>query len=59
LNPNLPNLEEEIKYRENLLDIVITNYKMGKALNKEFYDVNMNDFEEGDTAEEGEILEEK
>ncbi|MEY3198861.1 MAG: hypothetical protein RJA13_819, partial [Bacteroidota bacterium] len=59
LNPNLPNLEEEIKYRENLLDIVITNYKMGKSLNKEFYDVNMNDFEEGDTAEEGEILEEK
>lgn len=43
LNPNLPNLEEEIKYRENLLDIVITNYKMGKAMNKEFYDVNMND----------------
>ena len=42
-----------------MLDIVITNYKMGKALNKEFYDVNMNDFEEGDTAEEGEILEEK
>lgn len=46
LNPNLPNLEEEIKYREKLLDIVITNYKMGKALNKEFYDVNMNNFNE-------------
>ncbi|MEY3438522.1 MAG: hypothetical protein RL265_1107, partial [Bacteroidota bacterium] len=59
LNPNLPNLEEEIKYRENLLDIVITNYKMGKALNKEFYDVNMNDFEEVEMAEEGEILEDK
>lgn len=53
LNPNLPNLEEEIKYRENLLDIVITNYKMGKALNKEFYDVNMNNYEE--EAEEGEL----
>jgi antitoxin component YwqK of YwqJK toxin-antitoxin module len=59
LNPNLPNLEEEIKYRENLLDIVITNYKMGKALNKEFYDVNMNDFEEEEMVEEGGILEEK
>jgi antitoxin component YwqK of YwqJK toxin-antitoxin module len=57
LNPNLPNLEEEIKYRENLLDIVITNYKMGKALNKEFYDVNMNNYEE--ESEEGEIIEEE
>ncbi len=46
LNPNLPNLEEEIKYREKLLDIVITNYHMGKALNKEFYDVNLNNFDE-------------
>ena len=46
LNPNLPDLEEEIKYREKLLDIVITNYKMGKALNKEFYDVNLNTYEE-------------
>lgn len=44
LNPNLPDLEEEIKYRENLLDIKITNYKLGKALNKQFYDVNMNKF---------------
>lgn len=52
LNPNLPNLEEEIKYREKLLDIVITNYKMGKALNKEFYDVNMNNFEEEEMEED-------
>ena len=59
LNPNLPNLEEEIKYRENLLDIVITNYKMGQALNKEFYDVNMNDFEQEEMVEEGKDLEEK
>lgn len=50
LNPNLPDLEEEIKYREKLLDIVITNYKMGKALNKEFYDVNLNTYDE-----EGEV----
>lgn len=45
LNPNLPDLESEIKYRENLLDITITNYKLGRALNKQFYDVDMNRFE--------------
>ncbi len=56
LNPNLPNLEEEIKYRENLLDIIITNYQLGKALNKEFYDVNMNNYGE-DEEEEEEIIE--
>jgi antitoxin component YwqK of YwqJK toxin-antitoxin module len=50
LNPNLPNLEEELRYREKLLDITITNYRMGKALNKEFYDVNLNRF--GDDGEE-------
>jgi antitoxin component YwqK of YwqJK toxin-antitoxin module len=60
LNPNLPDLEEEIKYREKLLDIVITNYKLGKALNKEFYDVNLNDFEEEESfEEEGDIIEEE
>jgi hypothetical protein len=53
LNPNLPDLEEELKYREKQLDIVITNYQLGKALNKEFYDVNLNDYE----GEEGESLE--
>lgn len=57
LNPNLPNLEEEIKYRENLLDIVITNYKMGKALNKEFYDINMNNLgEENEEIIDGELM---
>lgn len=44
LNPNLPDLEKEIKYRENLLDIKITNYNMGKSLNTQFYDINMNTF---------------
>jgi antitoxin component YwqK of YwqJK toxin-antitoxin module len=61
LNPNMPNIEEVIKYREKLLDIVITNYKMGKALNKEFYDVNMNNYEvegEGESVQEEEIIEE-
>ncbi len=42
LNPNLPNLEEEIAYREKQLNIVITNYRMGQALNKEFFDVDLN-----------------
>ncbi len=42
LNPNLPNLEEEIAYREKQLNIIITNYEMGKALNKEFFDVDLN-----------------
>lgn len=46
LNPNLPNLESEIKYRENLLDVIITNYKLGKALNRQFYDINMNQFQD-------------
>jgi antitoxin component YwqK of YwqJK toxin-antitoxin module len=59
LNPNLPNLEDEIKYREKLLDIVITNYHMGKALNKEFYDVNLNNYEEeGDESEDFKEIEE-
>jgi antitoxin component YwqK of YwqJK toxin-antitoxin module len=59
LNPNMPDLEEQISYREKLLDIVITNYRMGKALNKEFYDVNLNDYEEAEFEFEGEIIEEK
>lgn len=58
LNPNLPNLEEEIKYREKLLDIVITNYHMGKALNKEYYDVNLNNYGEESTGDLKEIEEE-
>lgn len=52
LNPNLPDLENELKYREKLLDITITNYHLGKALNKEFYDVDLNDYDEEETEEE-------
>jgi antitoxin component YwqK of YwqJK toxin-antitoxin module len=44
LNPNLPNLEEEKKIRENLLDVTIINYQLGKALNKQFYDLNLNKY---------------
>lgn len=46
LNPDLPDLEKEIEYRENLLDVTIINYKLGKALNKQFYDLNMNKYSE-------------
>jgi uncharacterized protein len=45
LNPNLPDLEAIIKHREQQLDIVITNYKLGKSQNKEFYDINWGDLE--------------
>jgi antitoxin component YwqK of YwqJK toxin-antitoxin module len=58
LNPNLPDLEEEIRYRENLLDITITNYKLGKTLNSQYYDVDMNQFIETDEDEEAEAVEE-
>ena len=42
MNPDLPNLEKEQKYQENLLDITIINYAMGKTISKQFFDVNMN-----------------
>ena len=45
LNPNLPDLEEEQKYRENLLDITIINYHLGKAKNRQYYDLDLNRFE--------------
>lgn len=44
LNPNLPDLEDEKSYRENLLDVTIINYKLGKAMNKQFYDLNLNKY---------------
>ena len=52
LNPNLPDLENELKYREKQLDIFITNYHLGKALNKEFYDVDLNEYEQEEMDEE-------
>lgn len=52
LNPNLPDLEDEIKYRENLLDIKITNYSLGKSLNTQYYDINMNQFLDAEEMEE-------
>lgn len=46
MNPNLDNLEEMQKYQENLLDITIINYMMGKVKNVQYYDVNMNRVQE-------------
>lgn len=48
LNPNMPDLEDELRFRENFIDIQVINYKLGKALHKEYYDINMNEFVEYD-----------
>ncbi len=44
LNPNLPNLEDQKKYRENLLDVTIINYRLGKTINKQFFDLDLNKY---------------
>ena len=61
LNPNLPDLEKEIKYRENLLDITIISYAKGKVINRQYYDVNMNRYSdlEEEEVEESEVFEEE
>lgn len=55
LNPNMPDIEEELRYRENFLDIQIINYRLGSERNREYYDINMNEFielEEGESEED-------
>ncbi|MGV3630101.1 MAG: hypothetical protein ACO1O6_02795 [Bacteroidota bacterium] len=42
LNPNLPDLEKRLEYQENLLDINIRYFRLGKVINSEYYDINMN-----------------
>ncbi|MCR9171488.1 MAG: hypothetical protein NXI10_03280 [bacterium] len=44
LNPNLPNLEKEKEYRENLLDVTIINYQLGKTVSKQYFDLNLNKY---------------
>lgn len=44
LNPNMPDIEEELRFRENFLDIQIINYRLGQERNREYYDINMNQF---------------
>ena len=55
LNPNMPDIEEEIRFRENFLDIKVINYKMGRELNAEYYDINMNKFVKYEEEDEDEI----
>lgn len=47
LNPELPDLEKEIEYRENLLDVEIQNYKLGKLIDVQYYDLNLNSYKSG------------
>jgi len=42
MNPNAPDLEERIRYQENLLDIQIRYFKLGKIQKTEFFDINLN-----------------
>lgn len=44
LNPNLPDLEAEQKYRENLLDVTIITYYLGQTKSKQFFDLNLNKY---------------
>ena len=55
LNPNMPDIEEELRYRENFLDIQIINYRLGRERNREYYDINMNQFIELEEEDEEEI----
>ncbi len=60
MNPNLPDLEEQMKYQEKMLDIYIRYFKNGKLLNSEYYDLNLNEFEDGsEETDEGEFEEER
>lgn len=52
LNPNMPDIEEEIKYRENMLDIEVIYYRLGKSFHTEMYDINMNFHEDWQNKEE-------
>lgn len=47
MNPNLPNLEEQMKYQEKLLDIYVRYFKNGKLLGSEYYGLNLNRYEDG------------
>jgi antitoxin component YwqK of YwqJK toxin-antitoxin module len=52
LNPNMPDVEEELRFRENFLDIQIINYQLGQEKNREYYDINMNQFIEDEEPNE-------
>lgn len=46
LNPNLPDIEETMRYKEKQLDIQIKHYVHGKSAGSEYYDLNLNLLEE-------------
>lgn len=54
MNPNLPDLEAQIKYQEKLLDIYIEYFKTGKLLNSEYYGLDLNQYESEEALEEPE-----
>jgi antitoxin component YwqK of YwqJK toxin-antitoxin module len=43
LDPNLPNLEEELTRREKELEIKVINYNLGKVINSQNYDWDLNE----------------
>ncbi len=45
LNPNLQNLDEILKYQENLLDISVVYYQNVKEIRREYYGINKNNGE--------------
>lgn len=53
MNPNLPDLEERMETQEKMLDIYIRYFKLGKVLNSEYYDLNLNNYEEENVPDEG------
>jgi len=50
MNPDLPNPEKEKKYRKNLLDIEIKNYRFGNLLSRQYFDINMNRVRESESS---------
>jgi antitoxin component YwqK of YwqJK toxin-antitoxin module len=43
LDPNLPNLDEELSRREKELEIKVVNYNLGKVINSQNYDLDLNE----------------
>ena len=51
MNPNLPDLEDRMKYQEKLLDIYVRHFRMGKILQSEYYGLNLNDYGDNEAVE--------
>lgn len=59
MNPNLPDLEERMETQEKMLDIYIRYFKLGKLLNSEYYDLNLNNYETEDDSDPMNLYEEE